>query len=90
MNEQIATLTPGQHIIFGMVLSHISNELNLVFPTSNYGRLAQFIKEFDAPDSMSTDLTPSESIQEYLEDSYKIFVEIWEQYQEVFLALQKD
>ena len=88
--EKIATLTPGQHIIFGMVLSYFSNHLNLVFPQENYVRLVNFIQEFDAPDMNNPyDLTPSEGMEEHIDKVSDIFVLIWEQYEEVFLELQK-
>lgn len=88
--ETIATLTPGQHIIFGMILSHFSNRLNLIFPAQNYGRLASLIIELDEPKANEYDLTTSESMEEYPEGIQEIFESFWENFEEVFLALQQD
>jgi hypothetical protein len=89
MTEKIATLTSGQHIIFGMVVSHFTNRLNLVFSTLNYGRLIDFIQEIDDP-NVTDDLTYSEQMEEYPEAIPQIFDSIWERFEDVFLAIQKD
>lgn len=87
--EKILTFTNGQHILFGMILSHITNNLNLVFPKSNYGGLCEFIIEIDSPEDSNYELTYSESMEEYPENLYDIFQGVWEKYEDVFLALQK-
>jgi hypothetical protein len=56
-------MTAGQHIIYGMILSHFSNRLNLVFPSTNYDRLAETIISLDAPEPDNYDLTISEAIE---------------------------
>lgn len=90
--EKIATLTSGQHIIFGMVISHFTNRLNLVFPTQNYGTLIDFIQEIDDPAVLSPDaeLTYSEQMEEHPEYISEIFDGIWEKFEEVFFSIQEN
>jgi hypothetical protein len=88
--EKITTLTNGQHIIFGMVLSYLTNHLNLVMPQQNLGRLASTIIELDEPEPNNYDLTTSESMEEYMEQIPEIFAEYWERYHEIFITLVND
>ena len=82
-------MTAGQHIIYGMILSHFSNRLNLVFPSTNYDRLAETIISLDAPEPDNYDLTISEAIEEYPEQCHNLCKMFWDQYEEVFLEIQK-
>lgn len=88
--NKILTLSNGQHILFGMVLSHMTNNLNIDFPKNNLEKLAEFIIEIDSPEANNYDLTYSESIEEYLENSFEISTQVWEKYEEVFLAISND
>lgn len=87
--KKIATLTSGQHIIFGMVISHFENRLNEIFPSYKFEALIDFIQEIDSPDA-SYDLTYSEQMEEYPEAIPQIFDGIWEKFEEVFLAIQQN
>lgn len=89
MTQKILSLTSGQHIIFGMVISHFTNRLNLVLPLSNYEKLIDFILEIDNP-SVTMDLTYSEQMEEHPEAIPQIFESIWDKFEEVFLAIQQD
>lgn len=89
MTQKIATLTSGQHIIFGMIISHFNNRLNLVVPSSNYEKLIDFILQIDDP-NVTMDLTYSEQMEEHPEYIPQIFESIWDKFEQVFLAIQQD
>jgi len=75
--EKILTFTNGQHILFGMILSHITNNLNLVFPKSNYGGLCEFIIEIDSPEASNYELTYSESMISFKEFGKNMKMFFW-------------
>jgi hypothetical protein len=81
----IQTLTNGQHILFGMVLSKLTNELNSVVANKKLEDLAGLIQELDKPDNYDTDLTPSEAVEEHLDKAYDIFCDFWEENQSYFV-----
>lgn len=85
MENKITTLTNGQHIIFGLALSKIVNEKNWDVSSANKIKLASAIQWLDRPENYTTELTPSEAMEEYPAKCYDIFCEFWDQHEEVLI-----
>jgi len=85
MENKITTLTNGQHIIFGLSLSKIVNEKNWDVSSDNMIRLASVIQNLDDPKNNTTELTPSEAMEEYPSKCYDIFCDFWNEHEEVLI-----
>lgn len=90
MENKILTLTNGQHIIFGLALSKIVNEKNWDVSPDNRIKLASTIQWLDDPKNNTTELTPSEAMEEYPTKCYDIFCYFWSKHKKslILTAIQ--
>jgi hypothetical protein len=79
MKEKLLSMTNGQHILYGMICSHLTQDFNYDPTIEDSIKMIELVQELDSPEKHDTELTPSEGMQEYPEKVYEIF---WDFYQE--------
>lgn len=90
--EKILSMTNGQHILYGMICSHIVEEFNYDPTVEVSIKMMELIIELDSPENYDFELTPSEAIEQCLtECDYTgigvIFEEFFEENESYILEL---
>lgn len=90
MTNKILSLTNGQHILYGMVCSHLVEEFNYDPTIEDSIKMIELICELDDPENYDSELTPSESMQEHPEHIKQIFDDFWEENENYILELASE
>lgn len=87
MKSDLLSLTFGQHILFGMVCSHLVNEFNYDPTIEDCIKMSELIKELDSSENYDDESTPSECMEEETENIKCIFDDFWEENEQYILEL---
>ena len=88
--EKILSLTNGQHILYGVVCSHLVEEFNYDPTVEDSIKMMGLIIELDSPENYDTELTPSEGMEQYPQNIKDIFDDFWEENEQYILELASE
>ena len=87
IQETILSMTNGQHILYGMICSHLTEDFNYDPTIEDSIKMIELVKELDSPENYDSELTPSEGMEEHPEKVYEIFWDFYEENEEYILDL---
>jgi hypothetical protein len=89
-NQKMLSLTNGQHILYGVVCSYLVEEFNYDPTVEDCIKMMELIIELDSPENYDTELTPSEGMEQNLENIKEIFDDFWEENEQYILELASE
>lgn len=90
MENKILTLTNGQHILYGMTCSYLIEEFNYDPTIEDSIKMMELITDLDSPDNYDSELTPSESMEQYPEKIKELFEDFYEENEQYLLKLASE